>query len=312
MLSKNELRALSEISNGADNVKVLSGELDLSGPQTYKIVRSLSSKELARLRNGTIYIEKSTHIAALLNVLNDSPDSYIVLSDSGLEIISTLTEPRPVSEISSLTGLHQTTVTRKIDLMRRMGMVRKERTLYSINADLWPKLTTLATSYNKYRELIDPRVPFGSEIYHTSKDIVVFSTKRTMNKTATAFSKYGLYGIDIGLGTNYYCSLDREPNIKEVFLHSLYVVAADQSWRSKMIALIFFVKHNDAVYDIQHPVILDMKTVLNGGRVDGWVPLKEMQTRAKIYGVDFYAGRNPIVYERDYLVQRKGFEPSDH
>ncbi|MDR0334851.1 MAG: helix-turn-helix domain-containing protein [Methanomassiliicoccaceae archaeon] len=288
MLSKNELRALSEISNGADNVRVLSGELDLSGPQTYKVVRALTEKEFANLRRGTVFIEKKTHIAILLDILNDSPDSYIVLSDSGLEIIKTLVGPRTVSEISSLTGLHQTTITRKIDRMRRMGMVKKEGTIYSINEELWPKMMELASSYDKYTKHIDPRVPLGSEVFHLSADLAVFSSKRALNNTKTAFSKYGDHGMAIYPGTNYYCNSDHELDIRDIFTHSLYVVENDKGWRSKMLALIFYVMHKSDLSDISHPVIDDMKAVLNGDRVDGWAPLKEMNERANVYGVDLY------------------------
>jgi len=287
MLSKNELRALSRIGNGADNVQVLSGELDLSGTQTYKVIRSLGEKEFANLRRGTIFIEKKTHIALLLEILNDSPDACTVLSDSGLEIIKTLAEPRTSSEISLLTGLHQTTVTRKIDLMRRMGMVRKKGPVYSINEELWPKMKELARSYDAYTKLIDPRVPFGSEIYHLSKDLAVFSSKRTLNSTKTAFSGYGDHGMTVRPGTNYYCSSD-DVNINDIFLHSLYVVEKDGGWRGRMLALIFYVMHRDELKDVKHPLVNEMHTVLNGGRVDGWVPLKEMQERAKMYGVDLY------------------------
>jgi len=287
MLSKNELRALSEISSGADNIRVLSGELDLSGPQTYKVVRSLSEKEFASLKSGTVYIEKKTHIAMLLEILNDSPDSYKVLSDSGLEIIKTLAEPRTVSEISTLTGLHQTTVTRKIDLMRRMGMVKKRGTTYSINEVLWPKMINLARSYDAYTKIADPRVPLGSEIYHLSKDVAVFSSKRSLNDTRTAFSRYGDFGMDIYPGTNYYCT-SGDVDIKDIFLHSLYVIDKDKDWRGKMLALIFYIMHKNELKDVSHPLTDDMRTVLSGGRVDGWVPLKEMQERAKVYGVDLY------------------------
>jgi predicted transcriptional regulator/DNA-binding cell septation regulator SpoVG len=287
MLSKKELRALTEISNGADDVPILSGTLNLSRPQTYKVVRALGEKALAYLDHCTLHIEKKTHIAILLEVLNSSKDSYIVLSDSGLEIIRTLIEPHTVLEISSTTGLHQTTIARKIDQMRRMGMVKKEGTTYSINEELWPKIMELARSYDAYARLTDPRVAFGSEIYHLTNDLAVFSSNKILNDTRTAFSRYGEYGMTIYPGTNYYCSTDHV-NIKDIFLHSLYVVEKNKSWRNKMLALIFFVMHKDELKDIRHPVIDDMRTVLSGGCVDGWVTLKEMNERAKVYEVNLY------------------------
>ena len=288
MLSKKELRALSEINNGADDVPALSKALKLSVPQAYKIVRSLGEKEFASLERGTLLIEKKTHIAILLEILNDSYDSYIVLSDSGMEIIRTLVEPRSAPDISSITGFHQTTITRKIDQMRRMGMVRKKGSIYSINEELWPKLADLARSYDAYTKLIDPRVPFGSEIYNSSGSLVVFSSKRTLDQKRTAFSMYGEYGMIVYPGTNYYCRSDHVPDKNEIFLHSLYVVEKDKNWRNKMLALIFFVMHKQELNDVTHPVVEEMRAVLNGGKVNGWAPLEEMNERAKIYGVDLY------------------------
>ena len=288
MLSKKELRALSGISNGADDIQTLSRALDLSIPQTYKVVRSLSKQDIAGLDHGTIFIEKKTHLSILLEILNDSPDSYIVLSDSGIEIIRTLIKPRTVSEISVITGLHQTTITRKIDQMRRMGMIRKDSSIYSINKELWPKLMDFACSYDAYTKFTNPRAPFGSEIYYSSDDLVVFSSKRTLNNTSTAFSRYGDFGMKIYPGTNYYCNSDHGPDIRDIFLHSLYVVEKDKNWRNKMLALIFFVMHKNELSDVTHPVIDDMQTVLNGGHIDGWIPLEEMNERARKYRVDLY------------------------
>ena len=229
MLSKKELRALSGISDGADDIQTLSRALDLSIPQTYKIVRSLSEQDIAGLDHGTIFIEKKTHLSILLDILNDSPDSYIVLSDSGIEIIRTLIEPRTVSEVSVITGLHQTTITRKIDQMRRMGMIRKDGSSYSINEELWPKLMDFACSYDAYTKFTSPRAPFGSEIYYSSDDLVVFSSRRVLNDTRTAFSKYGDLGMKIYPGTNYYCDSNREPDIKNIFLHSLYIIKKNKN-----------------------------------------------------------------------------------
>ncbi|MCL2031835.1 MAG: helix-turn-helix domain-containing protein [Methanomassiliicoccaceae archaeon] len=288
MLSKGELRALSEIGNGAVDVPTLSRVLDLSLSQTYKVVGTLFEKEIAFLEQGTLFIERKTHVAILIDILNDSPDSYIALSDSGMEIIRTLIEPRTVSEISIMTGLHQTTITRKIGLMRRMGMVRKEGSTYSVNEELWPKIMEFARSYGAYARLTDPRMPLGSEVYHSSGGLLVFSNDRVLNNTRTAFSKYGDFGMNIHPGTNYYCSSDTEPDIRNVFLHSLYVVEKDKNWRSKMLALIFYVMHKHELKDVPHPIVDDMRTVLSGGGVEGWAPLEEMNERAKMYGADLY------------------------
>ncbi|MCL2149189.1 MAG: hypothetical protein FWH47_07630 [Methanomassiliicoccaceae archaeon] len=286
MLSKTELRALSGVCDGADGVTALSDTLGLSVSQTYKVVGSLSEKGLARLDRGVVHIERLAHTAILLEILDGSPDSYIPLSDSGLEIVRALAEPRSVADVSRMTGLHQTTITRKIDLMMRMGMVRKERGSYSLNGALWPRLVDLSRSYDAHSVLTDPRMPFGSKAYHSSGDALVFSSNRELDCARTAFSRYGDFGMLVHPGTNYYTSQGGEPGIEEVFLHSLYVVERDGGWRGRMLALIFYVKHRRDLDGVRHPIVDEMRTVLSGGRVEGWAPLGEMEERARMYGVD--------------------------
>lgn len=288
MLSKNEMKALINVNDGADDVQTLSGVMEISRPQTYKIVKSLSEKDLAELKHGRIILDNKPHIAILLEIIQDIPTSVEVLADSGLDIIGNLKEPHTVSEISDITGLHQTTITRKIDGMRRRGMLRKNNSTYSINRDIWPKLYDFACAYESYRRTSDPRIPFGANVHFISKRLAVFSDKRQFDITRTAFSMYGDFGIAMFPGTNYYCTLKSEPGIEDVFLHSLYVVDSEKSWRNKMLALIFYVKHKDLLTEVKHPIIDDMDAVLSGKRIDGWVPLWEMQERAEMYGVNLY------------------------
>jgi hypothetical protein len=57
-----------------------------------------------------------------------------------------------------------------------------------------------------------------------------------------------------------------------------------------MMALIFYKKYKNELKNVDHPMKEEMETVLatKTGKVNGWVPLKEMQTRAKMYEVDLY------------------------
>jgi len=169
-------------------------------------------------------------------------------------------------------------------------MLSKDGDKYVINDRIWPELRDLADRYADYSGSFDARVPPGSRIYHRSRSLVIFSDDRDLKYTKTAFSRFGEYGIKIYLLTRYYCTLPEPLTIRDVFLHTLEIIATDNEWRRRMMALIFYKKHRDELKDTDHPMKDEMELVLRTreGKVDGWVPLREMQERAGMYEVDLY------------------------
>jgi hypothetical protein len=118
----------------------------------------------------------------------------------------------------------------------------------------------------------------------------VFSHDRDLEQTRTAFSRFGEYGIRIFLDTQYYCNIADPLNVSDVMIHCFEVIATETNWRLRMLALIFYKKYINELKDISHPMKDEMECVLGTkeGKVNGWVPLKEMQERATMYGVDLY------------------------
>jgi predicted transcriptional regulator len=285
MFSTAELNALSKICRGSDTVRSLEEAMGVTRAQVYWILRSLKKKGILHLNEGRIVIESKTHVALLVNVLRRSNESYKVLSGRGMDVLSELVMPRTVVELSETMGVHQTTISAQIKKMMSLSMLRRDGARYSINEPLWSELAGLAAAYRSYNESNDPRVIPGSRIYFVSKDLAVFSNDSETGDTKTAFSRYTEFGIGIRLVTNYYCNLKRELTVSDVFLHSLHIISNNDDWWLRMIALIFYVKHKDELKGVEHKMKDEMDIVLTGSRVNGWVPLREMQERADMYGV---------------------------
>ena len=285
MFSKTELKMLSDVGRGSDTIESLIGTSEISWSQVYKTVRSLKKKDVLRASEGKVFAENKTHVALLMNVLRSSHDSYHALSDRGLDILAELIVPHTMKELSETLEMHQTTVSRKLKDLRSLSMIGKENGKYFLNRKFWPELLELAESYSSYKKNIDLRAIPGSKIYHSSDDLVVFSNDSEAGYRKTAFSKYTEFGIKIREITYFYCDLDHEPSLSEVFLHSLYVISVDDDWSRKMIALIFYVKFKDELTGIEHEMKDEMDRVLSGSEVKGWVPLNEMRERADMYGV---------------------------
>jgi predicted transcriptional regulator len=255
--------------------------------QIYKVLKSLREKETLRLEEGKIIIEDKTHIILLLNVLRRLHGSYEPVSNGGTEILAELaTAPRSVNELAERVGVDRTTVSRKIKKMESRSMVDKDNGKYSINEGVWPDMEEFAKAYSQYRKNNDPRAIRGSKVYYVSNDLIVFSNESVVDLIRTAFSRYTEFGMKIGLRTNYYCNLKRDPSVADVFLHSLYVVSEDEDWWLRMMALIFYAKHKDELKGTKHKMKDEMDAVLTGSDVKGWVPLREIRERADMYGVE--------------------------
>ena len=287
MLSSSELKMLSEVNKGNNTPFSLTETENKTKAQIYKVLKSLRKKEILRLEEGKVIIEDKTHIILLLNVLRRLHGSYEALSNSGTEILAELaTAPLSINELTERIGVDRTTISRKIKKMESRSMVIKENREYSLNREVWPDLSEFAISYSLYLKNNDHRAIRGSRVYHVSKDLIIFSNDSAADLTKTAFSRYEEFGIKIGLRTIYYCNLERDLSVSDVFLHSLYVISDSEDWWLRMMALILYAKYKDKLKGTRHKMKDEMDIVLTGSVVKGWVPLQEMRERADVYGVE--------------------------
>ncbi len=288
--SRSELQLLSEYSRGADEIEELSAKLGVSITQIYRIVESLSRKNVIILKNRKIVNENRTHIVLLLNVLRGSEDAYIPLSDRGIEMIMVMRRPVTMKEISCVTGSSVSTVSRKIKQMIGLSMVICKDRLYSLNNSVWGELNELCSEIESYENNIDPRIPSGCVLYHSDRDSAVFSSMSNLPFKRTAFSVFERYGVKLFSRINYYTTENREMTVDDVFLHALWVITKDNDWRLKMMSLIFYVKNKESLQNIRHPIKSEMDAIIAGKEVKGWVPVEEMQERADMYGVKIIDG----------------------
>ena len=290
MYSQSEMRLLSHLIEGAATIEELSEAAGLSKVQIYRTVASLEEKKAVRLERGEIIFEEQPHLYTMTNIMHDAGAATTLLAGNGLDIIKEMREPRTAKEVAERLGISQRTVSRLIKRMRNVSMLSKDGDRYVINDRIWPELRPLANRYADYSASFDDRVPTGSKIYHRSKELVVFSNDRDLKHTRTAFSRFGEYGITIYNDTQYYCNIQDPLTVRDIMLHCLEIITVERNWRSRMMALIFYKKYRNELKDIDHPMKDEMEAVLltKTGKVNGWVPLKEMQTRAEMYGVDMY------------------------
>lgn len=284
-LSKTELKTISELGNGNQSVQGIAKALNISQSQVYRIAKNLSKKGILNLSDSTLQSEVKTHISMLLKLLAKAVNLSDPLSGTGIKIYATLTEPKTVAEISKQTGLHKTTVLKKINQGRKMSLLRIENRTYRINELIWPDAKEFFQEFKKYDNAIDPRAPINSIIYYKNEKEIVFSNKEELNAEKTAFSVYQKYGIGLLLITNYYYLPRRNLTITDIFRHTLYIIESEFDIRHIIFLALFYLKHRTSLPKIKNPILENLDKIFKGEKVTGYPTLAEIRSRAEVYNI---------------------------
>lgn len=282
ILTITELSVISELGKGNTNVSEIAKALKISASQVYRISQKLSQKGIITLSKRVLQPETKTHVNLLLNLLLKAVNLSNPFSGTGLQIYSSLIDPKRVSEIEIGTGLHRRTIFKKISQGKKMSLLLLEDKKYRINEKIWPDVKEFLIELKKYEERIDSRVPINSIIYFKNDTEIIFSTKEDIDAEKTAFSAYD---IELLLTTNFYCLPKRNLTIKAIFRHSLYVAEKDPEIRYLTFITLFYIKHKE-LSKIKHPIIDKINKVLSGEKIPGYPTLEEIKDRAKVYKLE--------------------------
>jgi len=277
---------LSELGKGNRIISKLAKALNISLSQTYRVAQKLSRKRMLILLKGTLQPEMKTHVNMLLTLLSKAADLSRPLSATGLQIYLALLEPKTIKEIEKETGLHKTTILKKIKQGRRMSLLLIENKKYRINDKVWPDVQEGLTEFKRYEDAIDPRVPVNSMIYYKNEDEIVFSNKGDIDAEKTAFSAYDQFGLKLLLITNYYYLPKRKLSRAKIFIHSLIVAEKSRDIRDLIFVALFLAKYKKELSKVNHLLVKNLNRVFSGEKIPGYPGLEEIKDRAKIYQIE--------------------------
>lgn len=284
ILTKTELQAIAEIGNGVKHLADLAKAINTSLSHTYNLIHTLSTKGLLKLTRVGIEPEPKTHVTLLLNLLSNAKNLSEPLSGTGMQIYTILVEPKKVKEIEIITGLHKTTVLKKINQGRRMSLVVKNKNIYSVNEKIWPQVKEFLVELKKYEEVIDNRIPINSIIYRKNDKEILFSTKEDVDAEKTAFSAYEIYGIKLLNIRNFYYLPKKFLSKKEIFQHSLYVAQISADHKDLIFVALFLLKHKELT-STKHRIVDELKKIFAGEHIAGYPTLAEIKNRAEVYNI---------------------------
>jgi predicted transcriptional regulator len=288
-LSQNDIRALFLITASKEpvNPRTLQVQLELRRETVSRIITHLVEKGLAERRGREVILAGTSSAEAFkkLYFSHRASPLHKILSLRRMELIARLERtPKSLEDLAVETGIPSDTLYGYLKGFLWVGIVSRSRHgksyLFSFNFILWPELKEFVTSLQEYQVLrLVPRSALLIKSYGTS---VLFKSLRQQDATHTSFSAYGNYGIELMLRDYYYTLPRGELSIQEVFIHSL-----DSAWEfsQKLFCALFYLKNRDKLEAIDHPMMNDLKAVLQGESIKGYPTLEDIEDRMDLYDI---------------------------
>ena len=288
-MSENDIRALVLIAGpeGPMNPRVLLAELGLRRETVSRLLTHLVEKGLVERRGREVILAGTPPAEAFkkLYFSHRASPLHKILSLRRVELLARLEQtPKSLEALAMETGIPSDTLYGYLKGFLRLGVVSRSKEgkayLFSFNYILWSELKDFVTSLQEYQVL--RLVPREALLIKSYRDSVLFKSIRPQDATFTSFSAYEDYGIELFLRDNYYTLPRRELSIQEVFIHSLDSAG---EFSQRLFCILFYLKNRDKLEAIDHPMMKDLKAVLQGERIRGYPTLEDIEDRTDLYEI---------------------------
>ena len=276
--SQKELEALRLFESFQD-ISQISTKLKVSKSQAYRVIKKLANK--GAIASGVL--ADVSFVKKLVGLLRKYPNLAGLFRDSNLAIFLQMLSPKTVKEISDLTSCNEQTIYKAIKGARLIGLVLKIKNRFVINGENWPLGKEFFEELQRQEMSFDKRVPKDAIIYFKSEKEILFSTNSSVDASKAAFSAFNDFGVKIYPVTNYYYLPKKKFSAQEVFEHALAVVKIDFDYRNMVFLAIFLLKNGVKSDD---DVVKNLYRVFGGMSIDKYPSKKDLQEKAKMYGVN--------------------------
>ena len=281
MFSESELILLHHYSNGIDGAKTLAEKMEKTRSQIYNIIKELKRKGILTNSEG-IEISSDAFAIRLMRVMHNSKERATLLSDSGLDILIELREPRTVEELETILGISKPSIYRKIRIGRIASAIVKEGKRYHVNTKTWNGLYELLNSAADRKEVFDERVPRNSEILGRVGNEVIFSCPNGSEYPFTGFSAFGEFDFDAISNKNYYTTSKKPMDIQTAFEDAYTITKSLNDYRLRLLLMLFYNLNMDRIDPpIEFKNLYDR--IQNGEEILRWPTQKDIAERMEIY-----------------------------
>jgi len=285
-LSKTELKAFELICKGIQRPKQLSASLEIASKQTSEIIKDLFTKGFVEKESHYfVTLTRNVHVQALKDIILKKIELTDILCDSRILILAAIADKNlTIKEISAITQLKKTQAYKYIKCLKRRGVLNKKDNTYEFNKILWGNLYKFIKEYDSYFHSVDPRLPKNAQVLYRDNKKTIFASKESYDASLTAFSRFQEFGIKLMLAFRYYRMPKTELGIKDVFIDALNIA---KTLREKMSCILFYLKNKILLKGIKHPLLEEIKLVLEKEEIKGYPSIKEIKEKADEYDIRF-------------------------
>jgi hypothetical protein len=285
MFSTKELETLFYISENTTDVHGLSAKLELSIPETYRIIRNMKIKCVLE-NNDTIRVSKCAFARRLYSIMSKGPEVARFFSDSKLIVLLSLLSPKTIQSLSDETKLSESHIRKILRTDVGGGIVRNIDGYYSLNDERHPQIRAFLLSMLDHLEMYDPRIPWNADILFRKQNDVVYSfASQTSDDTLTGFSAMEKYGLDNwNFGCYFYTTEYGELTLDQIFDDALKIAEAEDNWRMRCAAELFYLKNKEQLNPPKE-FLDNHNMIMSGGSIKGWPSLKDINDRLWTVGL---------------------------
>lgn len=257
-----------------------------------RALKKLMDHHLLERSDGSYALSYKNPKALLMKRLSAGFDLAKILLDSNELVFKALSGPRTVTQLIRSTKLSEATVFRSVEDLMEAGAVRREDGLYKLATDELLQLSKML-----YEEDVRKRIEPYSELIFDDGEVMLSKVPSGRKGTSilTGFSLYSNYGITIHPAFDHYVYGLQQVGMEEVFVHSL--LSTENKLDRTHCALFYalnstkmnLMKVRELVRRFKlESIWFELQNYVRGltYRQDLFLPRKEFEERATLYGID--------------------------
>ena len=277
MLNESELILIHHYANGTNDRGIISEKMGRTRTQINNIVKGLKIKGILS-DSDEMKITTDPFAIRLMNIMRPSKGIAKLFSNSGLDILIELREPKTIKELESSLGISQATAYRRLRTAMDVGAVIEQCGSYQINKIAWPELSDLLNCAFERKRVFDERIPRDSEILIRKGKETVFSNPRQLDFNNTGFTIMGELDLELGFCDRYYTTSVERIGIKDAFEDAFNISNVKDDYRLRLMLILFYEKNKDMINPPEEFLkIRDM--IMSGTKVPRWPTLKDIESR---------------------------------
>lgn len=278
MFSVKELELIHFCSRGIQSIDDLSKELEISNPETYRLIRNLRYKGVMEESN-PLRISRCAFARRLYSIMSESPGIARFFCDRRLDVLCSLLTPQKLKSIAIITGLSESYIRSILRIDMEGGMVMNNDGYYQINDANHPKVRAFLISFIDHMEISDPRLPNNSTILFRDGDDIVYTTPDTTSDRLTGFSALEDYGMNgWAFSDTYYTTKSGELTLDSIFSDALQIAEVEDNWRLRMAAEVFYIKKKEQLNPPREFVDRHNR-IMSGENIRKWPSAKDIEDR---------------------------------